>query len=87
MKPKSGLLVLLFLSLQRPAQVEAICIPDPVRVKHVRGQVHFASGENRRFLEDALVEILDRANNKKLIATATSDANGNFDFAGIKPGR
>jgi len=87
MKPKSGLFVLLFLSLQRPAQIEAICIPDPVKVKHVRGQVYFASGENRRFLKDAVVEIIDRANDKKLIATATSDANGNFNFAGIKPGR
>ena len=87
MKPKSGLFVLLLLSVQRPAQVEAICSPDPVRVKHVQGQVYFASDQNRRSLEDAVVEIIDRANTKKLIATATSDANGNFDFAGIKPGR
>jgi len=81
MKPKCGLFVLLFLSLQRPAHVEAICIPDPVRVKHVRGKVYFASGENRRCLEDAVVEIIDRA------SSATSDANCNFDFTGIKPGR
>jgi len=87
MKPKCGLFVLLFLSLQRPAHVEAICIPDPVRVKHVRGKVYFASGENRRCLEDAVVEIIDRAYNRKLFASATSDANCNFDFTGIKPGR
>ena len=84
MKAKYGHFVLL--SLQRPAQLEAICIPDPVRVKHVRGQVYFVFGQNRRPLESAVVEIIDRVNKKNLIAAATTDEKGNFDFAGIKPG-
>ena len=50
MKPKSGIFVLLLLSLQRPAQ--AICIPDPVRVKHVQG------GKEDRMGSDQIKELI-----------------------------
>lgn len=67
---------------------QGICIPDPVEVRQVKGQVFFAWNGKRRPLERVTVEVLGRSDDEnRLVASATTDVDGRFHIANLKPGR
>lgn len=80
-----ALLTLLLFPFRTNAQ--GMCIPTPVGVKRVKGQIFFSHGGNRRPLQDVTVEVINRNKLGGVIASTVTDARGHFHLEGISTGR
>jgi hypothetical protein len=69
------------------ANAQGMCIPTPIKVKKVKGQVLFGYEGNRRPLPDVTVELARQSKPQKIIASTITDQNGHFQLEGINPGR
>jgi hypothetical protein len=65
---------------------QGICIPDPLEVTSLRGQVVFSFSKGEEPLSKASVKLRSANYPRPVIAKAKINKNGEFDFKGIKYG-
>ena len=81
-------LVALFPGLTyKPARAQEMCIKSELTTTVLNGQVWGLYRGNRKPLSDVRIELQQYRNGeRRTVATAETDTNGNFDFGKIKSG-
>jgi len=74
-------------NLANKAVAQGICIPEPLKVTAVCGQVVLPSKKGEEPLQGAKIELREKDYEGRTIATVTADESGCFNFSGIQPGK
>jgi hypothetical protein len=63
-----------------------MCIPTEITVSEVKGRVYYEYEGKRIILDDAVVQVVSKRDNR-VLAEMTTDSGGRYSIRGIKPGR
>jgi hypothetical protein len=80
-----ALVFMFYASVGVPGQ--GMCVLEPIKVSQVKGQVFFEYDGKRRPQQDIIVEVTHFRNQKRVIASTVTDADGHFHIDAIRPGK
>jgi hypothetical protein len=66
---------------------QGMCVPEPVKVGQVKGQVFFGHDGKQRPQQGVTVEVTAYRSQKRVIASTVTDAEGHFYIDDIRPGK
>ncbi len=66
---------------------QGMCVPEPIKIGQVKGQVFFGYAGKQRSQRDVIVEVSNYRNPKRVIASTVTNAEGHFHIDEIKPGK